>query len=139
MGTGARVYHAIVLNVRAVANADKVHVTTHSRIAPDRRLLADLHVTNHLRTLINVSRIVNLRLDRAKWSNHRFRNSNTTLFRIAGGSPAVSTKRELGQMNWKRRAASPMGMMLRIFALRAHCGRDARGPLPSLCYLRWLC
>jgi hypothetical protein len=77
MRSRARVNHAVVLHVRAIADANVVHVATDRRVAPNRRLFAQMYITNHLGALINVSGAVNLRMDRAEWSNHVFQNSNT--------------------------------------------------------------
>jgi hypothetical protein len=74
---GARMDHAVVLNVAAIADANVIHITAQHGIAPNRGLFAQLHVSNDLRTLINVGAVRDLRMNTAKWSNHNFsRHSN---------------------------------------------------------------
>ena len=59
-----------VLNVRAIPYAYVEDITTHDRVEPDGRLLADLNVADNLRALFDKSRLVNLRVRAAKWSDH---------------------------------------------------------------------
>ena len=47
----ARVQHAVVLHVGAIADADIEHVATHDCAEPNGRLLADVDVANDLRAL----------------------------------------------------------------------------------------
>ena len=74
---GARVNYGIVLDVRAIADANVVHVPAQDCVPPHGRLFAEMHVTDNLRTLIDVCRVMDLRMDPAKWSNHISGNSST--------------------------------------------------------------
>lgn len=64
--------HTVILDIRAIADANVVHIAAQDCVAPDGRLLADVDVADYLRALVNVRALRNLRLDTAKWSNHIF-------------------------------------------------------------------
>src|ERR1700704_3238523 len=72
---GARVQDAVVLHVGAIANANVEHVSTRHRAEPDRSLLANVHVADHLRAVSNKSCWVNLRMNSAKGTNHSWLQS----------------------------------------------------------------
>ena len=71
----AGVKDAIVLHVRAVADADVEHVAAHNGAEPNGRLPADVHVTNNLRTVSYERGFVNLRMNTAKGTDHEVRFS----------------------------------------------------------------
>ena len=64
--------YAVVLHVGAVADAYVEHVAAHDAAEPNRRLLTDVNVTNHLGAVGDEGRFVNLRMNAAKRSNHRW-------------------------------------------------------------------
>lgn len=66
----ARVNDTIILNIAAVPDANVVHVAPQNGIAPNRRLFADVNVTNDLCALVDVRALVNMRMIVAKWSDH---------------------------------------------------------------------
>lgn len=66
----ACVNDTIILNIAAVADANVVHVAPQNGIAPDRRLLADVDVTDYLCALVDIRALVNMRMIVAKWSDH---------------------------------------------------------------------
>ena len=68
--SGVAMQHRVVLNAGFVADADRVHVAAHGDIRPDAGPLADDHVSNHLRALIDVSGSGNLGHDAAIGTNH---------------------------------------------------------------------
>src|SRR5712692_10703520 len=70
---GARVQDAVVLHVRAIADANVEHVAADDAAEPDGRLLAHVHIADYLRTFSDECRWVNLRVNAAKWSNHDWR------------------------------------------------------------------
>ena len=76
------VNHAVVLEVRAIADADEMNVAAHGAIAPDRSLFAEMHVADHLSAWIHVRGWVNLRVHPTKRSNHDFADSNTLILLI---------------------------------------------------------
>src|SRR6185312_16161774 len=67
---GARVQHAVVLDIAAVADANVVHVATRHRAKPHGRLLADVHVADDLRAVSNECGWMYLRMNSAEWTNH---------------------------------------------------------------------
>src|SRR5438876_10081664 len=71
--TGARVQDAVVLHVRAIADANVEHVATHNGAKPDGGPLADTHVADYLRAVSDECCRVNLRVNAAKGSNHNWR------------------------------------------------------------------
>src|SRR5882724_266503 len=62
--------HAVVLHVRAIADAYIKHVATHDGAEPNGRLFANVYVANDLRAVSNECRFVNLRMHPAKRSDH---------------------------------------------------------------------
>ena len=66
----------VVLNVRAIADADVMNVATDGAVTPDRCLFAKVHVANNLSARIHVSCWVNLWMNPTKRSNHDFADSN---------------------------------------------------------------
>src|SRR5712671_5952303 len=67
---GARMQHTIVLHVSAIADAYVEHVPARDRAEPDRSLLANVHVADHLGAVSNESCRMNLRMCAAKRTNH---------------------------------------------------------------------
>lgn len=51
---GASVYHAIVLHVRAIPDANVVHVAAQNSITPNRRLFTNVNVSDYLRAYIYI-------------------------------------------------------------------------------------
>jgi hypothetical protein len=73
-------HDTIILNIRAIADANVVHVSAQNCITPNGRLLAKMNVTNYLRADINIGAVGNLRMNAAKGSDHVFgENSSTNL------------------------------------------------------------
>src|SRR5215510_3721847 len=72
----ANVDNGVVLDVGAIADADVKNVAANRAIAPDRRLLAEMHVANYLSARVHVSFWVNLWMNPTKRSNHGFADSN---------------------------------------------------------------
>src|SRR6266496_1613026 len=66
----ARMQHAIVLHVRAIADANVVHVAARNRAEPDGGLFAYVYVANHLRAVGDECGSVNLRISTAKGPDH---------------------------------------------------------------------
>src|SRR2546423_9431731 len=75
----ACVQYAVVLHVRAIADAYIKHVAAHDRAEPNRRLLADVHVANDLRAVSDECGFVNLRMNTAKRSDHDCLSTNQEL------------------------------------------------------------
>jgi hypothetical protein len=65
-------YYGIVLDVSTVAEADVMDIASHGAIAPNRGLLAQVHVTYYLGTTVHKCGWVNLRVNPTKRSNHDF-------------------------------------------------------------------
>lgn len=72
----ANVYDGVVLDVRAIADANVMNVAADRAVAPDRSLFAEVHVAYNLSARIHVGCWVNLWMNPTKRSNHDLADSN---------------------------------------------------------------
>src|SRR4051812_10633214 len=66
----ARMQHAVVLHVRAIADADVEHVAADDRAKPDGCLFAYVNVADDLRAIGDESCLVDLRMNSAERTDH---------------------------------------------------------------------
>lgn len=74
--------HGIVLNVRAIADADVMNVAANRAVAPDRGFFAKVNVADDLGTGFDIRGWVNLRVNATKRSNHDFGEIVTYTFEL---------------------------------------------------------
>lgn len=72
MAAGASVYYAVILHVRAIADANVVHVSAQDSVTPNRRFFTNVNVTDYLRAHIYIGAGLNLRMNTAERSDHIF-------------------------------------------------------------------
>ena len=70
------VYYGIILDVSTVAETNVMDVASHGAIAPNRGLLAQVHVAYYLGATVHKCGWVNLRVNTPKRSNHKFADSS---------------------------------------------------------------